>query len=286
MLIAQMTDLHAVARGTLAFGRVDTNAALAAAVDHVNAIRPRVDLVVITGDVANDGRTAEYDAAAAALARLEAPVRVIPGNHDDRARLRAAFGAMMDHVPAPVSSESFLHYVDDRFPLRLIALDTVVPGQPGGALCADRLAWLAGRLAEAPGRPTVILMHHPPFQIGVGHMDGMACAGGEAAAEVVARFPAVERVLCGHVHRPVVRRWGGTIAFACPSPAHQVALDLTGAGPPAWTRDPPAVALHLWQPAPGADQPAAGTVVSHLSFIGPWAAERFGAPGVPVPRSA
>ncbi len=113
----------------------------------------------------------------------------------------------------------------DASPLRFVFLDTLVPGQDGGELCDARLRWLADRLAEAPDRPTVIVMHHPPFLTGVANLDDMGLAGAEELARLLARFPQVERILCGHLHRSIQVRWHGVLASVCPSTAHQVALD-------------------------------------------------------------
>jgi Icc protein len=75
----------------------------------------------------------------------------------------------------------------------------------------------------------------------------MGLTGREGLAAVVAGHPQVERILCGHLHRPITRRFGGTIASTCPSTAHQVDLDLSGAQRLAVIMEPPVVQLHLWQ---------------------------------------
>ena len=98
-----------------------------------------------------------------------------------------------------------MQYVVEGHPVRLIALDTLVPGQVGGLLCAERLIWLAARLEEAPARPTLIFMHHPPFVTGLQAMDAMGLEGKEELAAVIRRHPQVERLVCGHVHRPMTR---------------------------------------------------------------------------------
>jgi len=130
------------------------------------------------------------------------PVLVIPGNHDDRANLVRAFD---DHAYLPRDG-GFLQYTVDDWPVRLVALDTVVPGESGGRLCADRLAWLDARLGEAPGGPTLVFMHHPPFATGIVAMDAMGLEDPAALATVLRRHPHVEGITCGHIHRTIVRR--------------------------------------------------------------------------------
>ena len=258
MLIAQITDAHVGPAGQLFYDRVDTGAALSAAVAALNAMAPRPDIVLFTGDLGDKGTAEEYDHIAARLAPLEIPLVVVPGNHDRRGPFRAAF-AGNDFLP---DGDGPLHQVIDAFPVRLIGLDTLdEAGTDGsGRIDAAGCAWLEARLAEAPERPTVVFMHHPPFATGIGHMDAIACRGAEALAEVIARHPQVERVLCGHVHRPVTLRWAGTVASIAPSVAHQVALELREGRPSAFVLEPPALQLHLWLPGQG--------LVSHTRYIG------------------
>ncbi len=184
------------------------------------------------------------------------PLYLLPGNHDERGALRDAFP---DHAYLGQMDE-FIQYAVDAGPLRLIALDTVIPGKGGGELCATRLAWLEARLAEAPGRPTLILMHHPPFATGIGHMDRIGFADPRPLEAIVRRHPAIERILCGHLHRPIQTRFGGTLASTCPSPAHQVVLDLAPDAASQFALEPPGYQLHLWREGAG--------LVSHTAFVG------------------
>jgi 3',5'-cyclic AMP phosphodiesterase CpdA len=255
MLLAQISDLHISEPGTLIDDLYRTADHLERAVRQLVALDPRPDAVLATGDLVEGGRDREYARLVELLAPLPMPVYAIPGNHDDREGLRRAFGPR-GYLPGG----GFLCYAVDLGPLRLVALDTNVPGSAAGRLCAERLAWLDARLAEAPDRPTIVFQHHPPFATGMSRMDEMGLDGGDGEAEVVARHPQVERVLCGHLHRPIVRRFGGTVASVCPSTAHQVDLDLRPRGHLAIVREPPACALHLWGQETG--------LVSHIRYLG------------------
>jgi 3',5'-cyclic AMP phosphodiesterase CpdA len=256
MLIAQLSDTHIREPGTLAYRRVDTAPYLARAVAHVMQLDPRPDIAIVTGDLVDMGSAAEYRHLRELLAPLTMPVHVIPGNHDDRETLAAAFS---DHAYLPRTG-GFLHYVVNDHDVRLVAVDTIVPGAHHGLMCEHRLAWLDDRLAEQPDRPTVIVMHHPPFLTGIDYMDRYKLENAAAMRAVVARHGNVEAVLAGHLHRPISMRWAGTVAVTSPSPAHQVALDLRPSGPSGFTLEPPACLLHLWKPGQG--------LVTHTSYIG------------------
>lgn len=256
MLIAQITDMHIKAAGKLAYRRVDTAEALARCVAHVNGLDPRPDIALLTGDLVDLGRPEEYALLRELLAPLEVPYYVIPGNHDHKDNLRAAFA---DH-PYLQQDDAFLHYSIDDYPLRLIGLDSVVPGDKHGELCPQRIAWLAERLGERPEQPTLLFLHHPPFLTGIEHMDVQNLLDAAPFGVLVERHPQIVHILCGHVHRPTHTLWHGVPASIGPSPSHAVALDLRAGGPPAYVLEPPACHLHSWQPG--------GGLVSQISYIG------------------
>ena len=256
MLIAQISDTHIKPEGRLGYRRVDTALHLARCVEHVQRLTPVPDVVLVTGDLVDAGLDEEYTRLRRLLAPLPMPVYVIPGNHDARDPLRRAFGCD-GYLPR---EGEYLHYVIDTHPLRLIGLDTLVPGESGGRLGPDRLAWLDARLAEAPQRPTLVFMHHPPFKTGIEGMDSQWLEDSEALGAVIRRHTHVEGVTCGHVHRAIHMRWCGTVVSTAPSSAHQVALDLRRPGVFGWVMEPPACLLHLWREGVG--------LVTHTSPVG------------------
>ena len=243
--LVQLTDPHIREPGRLAYGRIDTAPYLRRAVASVLRLRQRPDAVVITGDLSDFGRAAEYAHLAELLAPLPMPVYLMPGNHDDRDEMRRSFPSHA-YLPA-VDESSFVQYSVKVGAIRLLTLDTVVPGHSHGTLCAERLAWLERQLEAARGEPVVIAMHHPPFRTLIGHMDAIGLqAGGPELEALVARHPNVERVVCGHIHRAIDVRFGGTIASVSPAPGHQVALDLQPGAPSAWMLEPPGFRVHAW----------------------------------------
>lgn len=254
MLLAQITDFHVARPGSQMATTARTAERLAQAVRHINALAPRPDAVVCTGDLADSGSESEYRDLLELLASLAYPTYVIPGNHDDRDNLRRAF---RERGHAYLPEVGPLCYTVDLGPLRLVALDTLVPGAAHGELDAEALAWLDARLAESKV-PTIILQHHPPFRTGIGHMDAMGLEGSDAEAAVVRKYDHVERILCGHLHRSISCRFAGTVASTCPSTAHQVGLDLGVPGGLSIVAEPPVCALHLFSD---------GTLVSHTSYI-------------------
>ncbi|MEO0801812.1 MAG: phosphodiesterase [Cyanobacteria bacterium J06642_2] len=255
MKIAQISDLHVQAEGDRAYGVVDTNALVKKAIAHLNHLSPRPDCVVATGDLVHRGTVAEYEQLKSLLFDLEIPIYLLPGNHDRREHLRQVFDDC-DYWP---ESEDYLHYAVETSELRLLMLDTVVPGEGGGELDEARLTWLQLQLERDGDRPVIIFMHHPPFDTGIVMMDRIGLKGRDRFAEVVARHPQVERVACGHLHRAIHCRWAGTIASTQPSLVHQVALDFQPNAKGYFFMEPPAYTLHDWD---------GSSLVSHTLFVG------------------
>ncbi len=252
MLIAQITDMHVKPRGEMLSGTLDSLAALARALARIDALAPRPDLLVATGDLTADGRPEEYAALRDLLAGLRMPWLLLPGNHDDRDTMRAAFPEM------PWDHPEFLLWAADRGPLRLVALDSVIPGDHRGELCGERLGWLDRALAAAPDRPTVVMMHHPPFATGIGHLDRMGLVETDGLAAVIRRHRQVVRILCGHVHRPIQTMFAGVLASVAPATSFQIQLKLESSKGIQWTREPPAFQLHQW---------GGGAMVSHTAYV-------------------
>jgi 3',5'-cyclic AMP phosphodiesterase CpdA len=262
MLIAHITDTHITSPGTLLMGIVDTASALERAVAALNRLDPSPDAVVLTGDLVESGASEEYDHLRALLAPLRMPIFAIPGNHDAREQMREAFIGD-GYLPR----EGFLDYAIEDYPLRIIALDTLVPGEGGGALGSERLRWLDRILAGAQERPTLVLMHHPPFLTGIRRMDQAGFANSAGFAEIIGRHPQVERILCGHLHRPIETRFAGTVAGTAPSTAHQIVLDLRPEARLSFAFEPPGYQLHYWREGIG--------LATHTAAIGDWPGPYF-----------
>lgn len=242
MLIAQISDLHVNAPGAEGPAGTDAIAAADAVVGFIGRMDPAPDIILATGDLAAvRGSADEYAALRAALSPLRQPIYLIPGNHDDRDGLRDAFP---DHDYLPATG--YLHYAIEDGPVRLVGLDTVIPGEPGGIMDRARLDWLEACLQARPETPTILFMHHPPFRSGIAAMDGMRCRNGDEMETVVSRHRQVLRVLCGHVHRPIQRLWGGTLAMIAPSTVVQLSLSLGNAADTSYIHEPPALLLHDW----------------------------------------
>jgi 3',5'-cyclic AMP phosphodiesterase CpdA len=244
MLIAQITDIH------LGFDRDDpaelNRERLDRTIAALCALDRRPDILFATGDLADQGDPESYRTLKSVFANCPFPVWPCLGNHDLRAPFRAAF-------PDVPETGGFVQYVLDEGPLRFIVLDTLEEGRHGGAFCAARAAWLSARLAEAPTRPTVIVLHHPPIETGIAWMSTAPDEPWVRRLErALSGHDQIVGMMSGHIHRSIVSGWKGHPLIVCSSTAPQVALQFAPIDPeqpdgrPMIVADAPAYALHFW----------------------------------------
>jgi 3',5'-cyclic AMP phosphodiesterase CpdA len=251
LLLAQLTDTHVVEPDTEEELWVDNNGRLAEAVASLEAESPPVAAVLATGDLTNDGRPGEYAALARLLAPLHVPLLPLPGNHDDPRAMRATF------PDVPWADAAHASWTVTIGGVRLVGLDSTRPGQPGAEVDATREEWLRGVLAGPFDGPTILALHHPPFPSGIEWMDRSGFAGLDRFAAVVAEHP-VDRIVCGHLHRPITSSVSGVPVTVGLSTVQSVVLDLAAGGGPAVIRDPVGYLVH---------RIVDGRIVTHTRYI-------------------
>lgn len=242
MLIAQLTDTHVLAPGVPDRDGVDHNRRLREAITSINAERPRPDLVLATGDMTNDGEPEELTELVRMLGEIEAPLALIPGNHDEQVSFRASFDM-------PWADPNHLSWTLDVGPVSVIGLDCTVPGRGYGLFDADRADWLATAARATADRPTLLALHHPPFRSGITLMDGLMLRNAEAFIAAVAAAPHIRRVVCGHLHRPATAVLGApasVVVSSCPATVSHPALDLDPDGEFRIIDDPVGYQLHRY----------------------------------------
>ena len=247
MLLAQLSDTHVTRRDATYFG-TDTTRYLRDAIDALHALAPRPDLVVVTGDLVNRGHDDEYDRFAGAMATLRIPYVAIPGNHDDRDRMRA-------RLPPQTygeSRESRVRFARDVRGVRLIGLDpNGTPAFPRPSFDAASLAWFERTLAERPVMPTIVCLHQPPFRTGLHYLDAFGFGGAARFRRAVRAHPNVGRVIAGHIHCTRSASIGAALAITAPSTAPQIVPELLERRLYGIRRERPGFALHGWDAARG-----------------------------------
>ncbi|KRC63019.1 3',5'-cyclic-nucleotide phosphodiesterase [Agromyces sp. Root81] len=195
-VIAHVSDTHLLHGGAPLGGVADTVAALAEVSEQLERLGGSIDAIIVTGDVADLGESDAYRLARASLEPLAERARArliwVMGNHDER----AAFRAELLGEPA---GDSPVHRVIEVDGLRIIALDSTVPGYHHGELDDAALDWLAAAIDEPAANGTVIALHHAPIATPLALMDVIELRGQDRLAEVV-RGRDVRLILGGHLH--------------------------------------------------------------------------------------
>lgn len=236
MLIAQLSDSH-IRLGPLAG---EAAAHLHRALGRALALRPTPDCLVITGDVVDNGLAEEYQAFLAIADGYPLPIHLANGNHDDAQTMVDVLGGT-GYLGGATSADYAVDYPN----LRLVFLDSAVPGSMAGHLAEEQLRWLDGVLADRADTPTFICLHHPPIDVGMPFLDSIKLDNPEALRPVLSRHGNVQRILAGHVHRAVIGSFADITVTIAPSTFRQAAIDLETERPSGYTHEPPGFLLHL-----------------------------------------
>jgi 3',5'-cyclic-AMP phosphodiesterase len=203
--IIQLTDCHlftdpkTVLRGIVTWPRFQR------VLEDIQREFPDVDLLIMTGDTAHDEQLATYESVREALGSWCDRLRIIPGNHDERAALtnvfRSACSSEGDRVVFELNRKGW----------QVIGLDSQIPGEVPGSLEHHQLDWLDSLLARTRELPTLLLVHHPPIQVNSLWLDRLRLRDADELATIVAAHPQVRLIGCGHVHQEA---WGSLAGAA------------------------------------------------------------------------
>jgi len=226
MKLLVLTDTHLVEPGDEIIG-LDPSQRLAQVLDHALKQHPDTAHIVILGDLTHHGRPAQYAQLRARLASVDIPVSLMLGNHDDR----AAF--VKEFPEAQLTDAGHVQHVARLGNHHLICLDSFDDNanpHHSGILCEARMAWLRDALQAAQGAPVTLALHHPPFRTGLDGMDDIRLRNDDELHALIAEFPNVVQLLCGHVHRTISGGACGTPYATFKSTCHQTPMYLGVAG--------------------------------------------------------
>lgn len=217
MRIAHISDTHILSESSDKPEAGPRAEDLRRCIADINRLDPGPDLVIHTGDTVQTGAPDEYARFKGLIAPLQVPFYPTLGNRDDRNNFLASVGN-------GATEQAFAHYTIDDHPVRLIALDSIVTEQRKGEFCPERQRWLDDTLSAEPDRPTILFIHHPPFDLEAteyvnGYRDS---THRDALAGIVRRHGQVRHLFCGHCHRARKIDWAGTKASTMTSVARDV----------------------------------------------------------------
>ncbi|MFT4052082.1 phosphodiesterase [Microbacterium sp.] len=225
-VLLHLSDTHLRAGGSRIWDAVSGTEHLARALAGIEASGIRPDAIVFTGDLVDLGERAAYADLRAMVepfaARLGAPVVWVMGNHDDRAAFRAELWDHTDDDDAAALRP--VRRVDEFDGLRIVTLDTSVPGEHYGQIDDDQLAWLAGVLSTPAPLGTILAMHHPPVPSVLALAASVELRDQRRLAAVV-RGTDVRAIIAGHLHYSTFATFAGIPVSVASSTCY--AQDLT-----------------------------------------------------------
>jgi len=210
--VVQLTDAHLFGDPQGAMLGLNTRDSLRHVVAQVRRERPRVDLLLCTGDLSQDGSVAAYEAFRDLTATCGTRARWLPGNHDDRRVMAQLAG-----------SDELLQQVTDIGAWRIVMLDSTVRGAAHGWLDEAQLALLDQALDGAGGRHCLVCLHHQPVDIGCAWMAPIGLRNADSLFQCLRAHPQVRALLWGHVHQAWDQLDGTRRLLASPSTCIQFA---------------------------------------------------------------
>lgn len=204
-VVAHLSDPHLLAGGRLQYDAIDTEAHLRLALERLARLDPVPQALVFTGDLADRAEPAAYarlrEVVEPAAAAFGAEVVWVMGNHDERAAYSLGlFGQ---------ESEAAQDRVHDVAGLRIIALDTSVPGYHHGELTDEQLDRLAGELATPAPHGTLLALHHPPIPLPLLRAAEIIELHDQDRLADVVRGTDVRGILGGHLHLSTYSTFAG-----------------------------------------------------------------------------
>lgn len=215
--IVQLTDLHLLPNVDERLRGVPTVQVVSSVLEHLRAHVPEFDLLVISGDLAQDESAVTYRRLADMLEPWEVPIRMIPGNHDDRSQMGQVFSGLVANVGERVV---FTEQLEDW---RILGLDSQAPGEVAGLAGEQQLAWLDQQLHDHSTSPTLVFIHHPPVSVETTWFDVIGLKDAKAMQAVITRHPQVKLICCGHVHFEFESAIASTRVVTTPAASFQFA---------------------------------------------------------------
>ncbi|WP_067689484.1 metallophosphoesterase [Nocardia jejuensis] len=222
LTLVQITDTHLRADGEKVFDQVDTHAALTGVLDQLKSSGRRIDALVLSGDLADNGSPEAYRRLRALLepaaAELGAQLIYVMGNHDER----GAFGVeLLDLEPGAADRSTPHDQVTEVDGLRIVVLDSTTPDMADGRLEVDQLAWLRTQLSTPAPRGTVLVLHHPPLPSAIAAAQVLKLQDPDALADALAGTD-VRMILCGHNHMTAASSLAGIPVWVGPALAYRL----------------------------------------------------------------
>lgn len=218
--VVQVSDCHLFKNPNTSLLGVNTDTSLQAVLQHIQANKKGVDLLLLTGDISQDGSRESYERIATYILELALPVAWVAGNHDDEKLLNAVFSASGLVKQSQIKLDAW----------QLILLSSVQPAAVAGFFSPETLNLLEKALAQHPQSYQAIVFHHQPLLASAKWMQRLGLINSEAFWDIIAKhhtqYPhTVKSVIFGHVHQIIETEISGVACYSAPSTCFQFKPD-------------------------------------------------------------
>jgi len=216
LLICQLSDMHFIDSDKKLNGQVNTKQQFIKAINFCNSLDPQPDIFIMSGDLIHDNPNF-YDKFIELSNKLQKPYYLMIGNHDHRNRLTKIISNKK-----LVDKYGYINFSIDEFPIRIIAIDTVIDKTNGGEISSTTFYWLKNELDRDLKKPTIIFMHHPPINIGSIVFDNIKCINGSKFLQLTSNYKNIIKIIFGHIHCKFKKNFLNQELMSCPSSAFQI----------------------------------------------------------------
>ncbi len=243
LVVAHISDTH--------FNGTDRgHDRVTAVLDYINRRAVGIDVLVVTGDIADSGSRSEYEEATATL-KTPLPMLVLPGNHDSRGE----FGDALLSDPPDCGPLNIAQTIAGAL---FLMCDSSIPGHDAGFLDDATLTWMEAQISGAGAHvPVFVAFHHPPVTLQMPFMDTIRQTGEERLIALVDKHPNIVAFMCGHAHTGAVTAFAGRPL--CLAPGVSSTLNLPFEGPDVINESQPAgLAFHVY---------SEGRIITHFRAV-------------------
>lgn len=209
--ILQLTDLHILPNHGETLLGVDTTHYFELTLQHAHQQYGSFDLILLTGDLAQEPCEASYQRIASHIKPMRTPCVGLPGNHDDFELMSAIFNEATLNCAKQTTLGNW----------QIVCLNSQKPNSPAGRLEESELFYLQQSLKEHPDSPTLLAVHHPCVASGSMWLDTMQIENSDELIRIVERFSQIKGIVCGHLHQELERQIGHSRLYATPATCFQ-----------------------------------------------------------------
>jgi 3',5'-cyclic AMP phosphodiesterase CpdA len=251
MLIAQISDIHLAKDNKAKNFHNHCLENFEKTIEKLNNLPHLPDIVLITGDISNDGSKESFIQFRDYISKLKSPFLIVPGNHDEPEVIDEILGDLLEKNNQPEFNDGIYVYSNPKFPLLIMGVSVFDKDYPGGTIKEKSIKALDEELNSSKNIPSIIMFHQPPFKNGNSPFVDMPLKNADKFGDMIKNKRNIQAILCGHLHRYMVSKWNNQLVIASPATSAHCELFIDYGNPFKITDEKPAFLLHYYRKEEG-----------------------------------